>query len=1253
MLNEDIQAPLQGPLVRGSGQQHLGGPEAALDPPPVSELQASSRFRRAYDAPIPETIEELGSMSDGAIAALPFDRLLEIEDIDVGQAAMERQAALLGQIADEIAPRRPPEQEVAPEPEAPEPSAQPESEVPAARAEPEPEQRSATPETSTQPEPQMAAKAPQPPEPPRDPSAFSDDEVLALQPAAIKAIRQADPEAGRELFRRRQNLEQQVAAEEQQRKMRSATTKAADADARAAPDAETPEAVDIDAIPEDAPIVGSAWDKVRKELEANLRKEGVPDSMRGDSPLGIVSGLVDLQAIKNALLKIPRNAWRLSLSSRIGQDARYEAQRAKAPVHPTEAALRLEAAGKAFARFRNPKRKSVGRQAALRAIDDATNDPTTGPLIERVMRGDGRYEAAVAGKSHGEQQRAAQRDLAALGRATSQEFAGAVGKLREHIDDLTRVLEQTDLVDASTSAVLRGNTGIYMTRAYLARETSMPWQNYIRRYGGDKNSGKRAEFREFLKAAFPKVESDGALDRLEMDFITGRKDGKAVGNFLSASARVDDDMLKHRSAWLEANPIAREALGEITDPIKAYEVSVAKLAGSIARDKFYERVRPIGIRQGWIKVGEQAGPVGFEKMPEEGYGALSKPNTWMKSSAKREIEDILIGPQSIFGNQDSGLGRFTAGLARAWAQGVMVPKKAKTSYNPLGYVRNFTGGGLLSVGNNHVSNFAKHGKTAWEIMKDPKHPLRERLVSLGLWHGDIRSQEIARDSRDAESFMDDLFGGKVAYEAMKRFDRGAGQAYQAPDVFWKINGWLHEIDSLKRKGIQAGDPKALEEIAAKRISNLYPNYDALPPIIRGIRRLPMGTFASFPAEMARNAGWNLKYALQDAAEAVDYSKQGDSAKAKVYMQEALMKMIGLGVASTGIQMAIDAISGHASGVSAEYKRAYRALMPSWNENSYFLWSPNYKESIKNHNDIGHIPLNYLDPYETVREMSIGAAATLLGSIANRNEQGEVEFTPGKFLPELPNRFGRALDTIARPYLSADLFFKAVVEPAINKQGDNLYFTEYGTDKAYPITYYSTGTGPFAALSGTAVAGLRRDDLREHSWEMMRPGAFTIGKGIQDAGRLRPEDAAMVVGLKPTRVTPEVLKYSVSALAREKSAAEADVRNYMKDSDGNPDPDRLASLYLESEQKRYRAFMKAREVYTALKDVGFAPHKINQELLKVARDRKTAEDIVSGRFSFYTPSEAWLSKLPKQSVQALVQAVRLQRAQIQRDRSVLE
>ena len=114
--------------------------------------------------------------------------------------------------------------------------------------------------------------------------------------------------------------------------------------------------------------------------------------------------------------------------------------------------------------------------------------------------------------------------------------------------------------------------------------------------------------------------------------------------------------------------------------------------------------------------------------------------------------------------------------------------------------------------------------------------------------------------------------------------------YAGGDNLWKhfgyeysrsqLNGALKNIDDVKRWYDEMGETFTpnhpitgaiknfddhIDEISAYLIRNTYPTYSKVPPAIQALRKLPLGAFISFPAEILRTGANIVSIGLKETS----------------------------------------------------------------------------------------------------------------------------------------------------------------------------------------------------------------------------------------------------------------------------------------------------------------------------------------------------------------------------------------------------
>jgi hypothetical protein len=136
--------------------------------------------------------------------------------------------------------------------------------------------------------------------------------------------------------------------------------------------------------------------------------------------------------------------------------------------------------------------------------------------------------------------------------------------------------------------------------------------------------------------------------------------------------------------------------------------------------------------------------------------------------------------------------------------------------------------------------------------------LYRRLLELGVVNKNVALGDLTgllKDISFGETIDSDKFL-RLMLRPLSKLKKVSEDLYTAEDDFWKITSWAMEKDRLSKAYSKSGinkTAKELEEEAADIIRNNIPNYDYVGDFIKGLRRLPLGNFVSFPAEIMRTS----------------------------------------------------------------------------------------------------------------------------------------------------------------------------------------------------------------------------------------------------------------------------------------------------------------------------------------------------------------------------------------------------------------
>ena len=143
---------------------------------------------------------------------------------------------------------------------------------------------------------------------------------------------------------------------------------------------------------------------------------------------------------------------------------------------------------------------------------------------------------------------------------------------------------------------------------------------------------------------------------------------------------------------------------------------------------------------------------------------------------------------------------------------------------------------------------------------------------------------------------------------------------------------------------------ALDEAAAYLVRNTYPTYSKVPPAIQALRKLPLGAFISFPAEILRTGTNVISLGLKEA-----------SSKNPAIRQMGIRRLQGAFLTSyatgTGLVQLAQFLTNSTDSQWDAYKRSSAA---PWDKNSNLLAIKGWKNG-----ESAAINFSYFSPYDSL------------------------------------------------------------------------------------------------------------------------------------------------------------------------------------------------------------------------------------------------------------------------------------------------
>jgi hypothetical protein len=349
-------------------------------------------------------------------------------------------------------------------------------------------------------------------------------------------------------------------------------------------------------------------------------------------------------------------------------------------------------------------------------------------------------------------------------------------------------------------------------------------------------------------------------------------------------------------------------------------------------------------------------------------------------------------------------------LGQLYQSLVLYPKGlsqiAKTILSPVTHVRNFVSAGAFATANGIIPN-PEAIRTAYQALQTPlkgtrmQNDLYEELLRLGVVNSNVRLGDLTRlleDVNFGETMTSDK-GLRMLLKPLSKLKSVSQDLYTAEDDFWKIASWATEKTRIEKqfadKGITRGmtinrngadiviDEQFFKEEAADIVRNNIPNYDYVSDFVKSLRKLPIGNFVSFPAEIART-GTNI----------VRYTR-----------------LFGFGTTVAAVPYATQKAFQAIYDVTDEEREAIRRYVADWSKNSTIL-------PIKDKNgNFKYIDFSHANAYDTL----VRPVQTVINAVADgrTDEDGIMDdFLAGTFI---------SMREFAQPFISESIWTEAVTD----------------------------------------------------------------------------------------------------------------------------------------------------------------------------------------------------------------------------------
>jgi hypothetical protein len=376
-------------------------------------------------------------------------------------------------------------------------------------------------------------------------------------------------------------------------------------------------------------------------------------------------------------------------------------------------------------------------------------------------------------------------------------------------------------------------------------------------------------------------------------------------------------------------------------------------------------------------------------------------------------------------------------LGRLYESLVLYPKAtsqiAKTILSPVTHLRNFVSAGAFAAANGIVPAADTAAiKQAYQALQTPlkgtrqQNDLYQELLELGVVNSNVRLGDLSRLLQDVnfgETMTSDK-GMRLLLKPLSKLKSVSQDLYTAEDDFWKIYSWAVEKSRLekayekigvtrgqffKRNGVDVRlDEKFLKEEAADIVRNNIPNYDYVSDFVKGLRKLPIGNFVSFPAEIARTGTNIVRRALREINETITLP---DGRVVKPMEGIGYTRLLGFTTTVAAVPVATTAAFQALYDVTDEEREAIRRFAAQWSKNSTLLPIKQEDGSFK------YIDFSHANAYDTLLRP--------LQSVVNAVQDGRTD--QDGIMDDFAKGVFTAMSEFGQPFISESIWTEAVLD----------------------------------------------------------------------------------------------------------------------------------------------------------------------------------------------------------------------------------
>ena len=394
--------------------------------------------------------------------------------------------------------------------------------------------------------------------------------------------------------------------------------------------------------------------------------------------------------------------------------------------------------------------------------------------------------------------------------------------------------------------------------------------------------------------------------------------------------------------------------------------------------------------------------------------------------------------------------------------------------------------------------------------------------------------------------------------------------------------------TLGNQGVRLEGDKLLEtfyeNMAAQITKHNIPNYEYVGEFIKTLRRLPLGTFVAFPAEIIRTGFNTIQRGLREL-------------QVEGFKQTGLRRLTGVATTAAVVPAGLVEFGKSLAGMTNDDMRALRTFVPSWSVNGLLMPLERDEKTGK----VKYVDLSYIFPYDTL----VRPVNTILNEASKGQETGE---SLNKYLLDAG---ATSFYELAKPFISESIFFEAIADIVARngRSRDGRQIFRPGDSTGEKI--YKGGMHVVETFMPGSVNQVKR---------LFQAGALGNEKTPDKYGQTYNllDEAGGIFGFRAIELDPlDAMPFIVTDFNKNNDSARASfVGDVLKG--GLVSPAEIVDQYLKSERVRFQNFKQMHNAYLDALTLGATRGKLNKELDRVTKSERTA--IITGRYIPYIPGE---------------------------------